>query len=230
MDNGKRVTIKDWAEDDKPREKMQKYGANTLSTAELLAILIGTGNRELSAVDLCKKLMNSLDNSLEKLMAADFKTLMSVKGIGQAKATTIVAALELARRRPEIPKQKEKLLSSDIVYNAIRHHVEGLDHEELWVTFLNNAHMEIDSFMFSKGGMTSTAFDVRPIMAKALEMKATKMIMFHNHPSNNMTPSRQDKEITTSLKESGKIMNILLLDHLIIGENTYFSFADEGLM
>lgn len=232
MENEGRLSIKNWAEEDRPREKFMTHGASSLSNAELLAILIGSGTPKLSAVDVCKKLMDSFDNDLNSLMKADMSKLTKVEGIGPAKAVTIMAALELARRRKRDKKQQFQIGNSQEIFEYVRQDLEELDHEELWVLFLSHALRVVDFRQFSMGGIASTAFDQRPILRRALEVGATCMVLLHNHPSGNLHPSEQDRKITQILKQAGQTLSIELIDHLIIGDggDNYYSFADNSIL
>jgi len=233
MANGERTsfTIKNWAQDDRPREKLLQKGRGALSDAELLAILIATGSRNESAVDLCKKILAKSGNSLNELGKFSVNQLMEFKGIGEAKAITIVAALELGRRRrTEEALEKKKISSSSSVFELMQPVIGDLPHEEFWIVYLNNSNKVIDRFQLSKGGITGTLVDVRLALKKALELGATSIILAHNHPSGNLNPSTSDKQLTQKLKTAGESLDIKVLDHVIVTEKSYFSFADEGLL
>lgn len=233
MANGERTsfTIKNWAQDDRPREKLLKKGRSSLSDAELLAILIATGSRNESAVDLCKKILAKTGHSLNELGKLSVKQLMEFKGIGEAKAVTIVSALELGRRRrTEEALEKKKISSSSSVFELMQPVIGDLPHEEFWIVYLNNSNKVIDRFQLSKGGITGTLVDVRLALKKALELGATSIILVHNHPSGNLSPSNSDKQLTQKLKTAGESVDIKVLDHVIVTEKSYFSFADEGLL
>ncbi|MFD0977742.1 RadC family protein [Salinimicrobium gaetbulicola] len=224
-------TIKNWAHDDRPREKLLNKGRTSLSDAELLAILIGSGSRNESAVDLCKKILARSEFSLNELGKLSVNQLMEFKGIGEAKAVTIVAALELGRRRrTEEALEKKKISSSNSVFELMQPIIGDLPHEEFWVIYLNNSNKVIDRFQLSKGGITGTLVDVRLALKKALELGATSIILAHNHPSGALSPSSADKQLTQKLKTAGESLDIKILDHLIVTEKSYFSFADEGLL
>ena len=224
-------SIKNWAQDDRPREKLLQKGRGSLSDAELLAILIATGSRNESAVDLCKKILAKTSNSLNELGKFSVNQLMEFKGIGEAKAITIVAALELGRRRrTEEALDKKKISSSSSVFELMQPVIGDLPHEEFWVVYLNNSNKVIDRFQLSKGGITGTLVDVRLVLKKALELGATSIILAHNHPSGNLNPSTSDKQLTQKLKTAGESLDIRVLDHVIVTEKSYFSFADEGLL
>lgn len=224
-------TIKNWAQDDRPREKLLQKGRGSLSDAELLAILVATGSRNESAVDLCKKILAKTGNSLNELGKFTVNQLMEFKGIGEAKAITIVAALELGRRRrTEEALEKKKISSSSSVFEIMQPLIGDLPHEEFWIIYLNNSNKVIDQFQLSKGGITGTLVDVRLALKKALELGATSIILTHNHPSGNLNPSSSDKQLTQKLKTAGESLDIKVLDHVIVTEKSYFSFADEGLL
>ncbi|MFD2518153.1 RadC family protein [Salinimicrobium flavum] len=224
-------TIKNWAEGDRPREKLLQKGRNSLSDAELLAILIGSGSRNESAVELCKKILSASGHSLNELGKLSVKQLTHHKGIGEAKAITIIAALELGRRRrSEEALDKKKISSSTSVFELMQPIIGDLPHEEFWIIYVNNSNKVIDRFQLSKGGITGTLVDVRLALKKALELGATAIILAHNHPSGNLNPSSADKQLTQKLKTAGESIDIKILDHLIVTEKSYFSFADEGLL
>ena len=224
-------TIKDWAQDDRPREKLLQKGRGSLSDAELLAILIGSGNRKQSAVDLCKKILSETGNNLGELGKLSVKQLMNYNGIGEAKALTIVAALELGRRRRAGEAlEKKKISSSSSVFELMQPEIGELPHEEFWIIYLNNSNKVIEKYSLSKGGITGTLVDVRLALKKALELGATSLILAHNHPSGNLSPSNSDKQLTQKLKTAGESLDIKILDHVIVTEQSYFSFADEGLL
>lgn len=225
------ISIKEWAADDRPREKLLNKGVKSLSDTELLAILIGSGTREISAVELAREILKLSKNNLTELGKKSVTELTKLKGIGEAKAITIVAALELGRRRnyTDIP-EKTTVTSSKEVYNYFRPLVVDISHEEFWVLYLNRSNKVLDQYKLSQGGLSGTVIDIRLIMKRALELLASSIIVCHNHPSGNRNPSDNDKAITTKLKIAGEQLEIRLLDHLIIADNSYFSFADEGLL
>ncbi|ESU20888.1 radC protein [Flavobacterium cauense R2A-7] len=223
--------IKYWAEDDKPREKLMLKGKSVLSDAELIAILIGSGSRNESAVELSKRILISTDNNLNTLGKLSLKQLTTFKGIGEAKAITIIAALELGRRRrAEETLELKKITSSKAVFEIMQPIVGELPHEEFWVLYLNNSNKVIYKTQISKGGITGTVVDIRIIFKTALEHNATSLVLCHNHPSGVLQASEADKQITRKLKEAGKQLDILVLDHVIVTEKSYFSFADEGIL
>jgi DNA repair protein RadC len=225
------ISIKEWAADDRPREKLQIKGVKSLSDAELLAILIGSGTRDVSAVQLAREILKISKNNLSELGKKTVVDFTKIKGIGEVKAITIVAALELGRRRnySDVP-EKTSVTSSSEVFNYFRPLISDISHEEFWVLFLNRSNKIIDQYKLSQGGLSGTVIDIRLIMKKALEILASSIIVCHNHPSGNRNPSENDRAITTKLKIAGEQLEIRLLDHLIIADNSYFSFADEGLL
>lgn len=224
-------SIKNWSQDDQPREKLLYKGRAALSDAELVAILIGSGNRDESAVALCKRILSTVDNNLSQLGKLSIKQLMDFKGIGEAKAITIAAALELGRRRRgEEALQKKKITSSTDVFELLQPIIGELEHEEFWIVYLNNSNKVIQKNQLSKGGMTGTLVDVRLVMKNALEVGATGLILAHNHPSGTLKPSEADKDITQKLKLAAQSLDIKVLDHLIVTEKAYFSFADDGIL
>lgn len=224
-------SIKNWADDDKPREKLIQKGRSVLSDAELLAILIGSGNRNESAVALSKRILASTNQNLNELGKLSIKQLMSFKGIGEAKAVTIAAALEIGRRRRgEEAKKVTKINSSKSVFELLQPILGELPHEEFWILYLNNANSVILKEQLSKGGITGTLVDVRLVLKQALEYGAVGLVLAHNHPSGTLKPSNADKEITLKLKAAAAALDIKVLDHLIITEKAYFSFADEELL
>lgn len=230
MMSDQNFSIKNWAEDDKPREKLMLKGKTALSDAELVAILIGSGSRDESAVSLSKRILASVDNNLNALGKLSLKHLMEFKGIGEAKAISIIAALELGRRRrAEESVELHKITSSKAVFEIMQPIIGELPHEEFWVLYLNNSNKVIYKSQLSKGGITGTVVDVRLIFKTALEHNATSVILSHNHPSGKLQASDADKEITKKLKLAGEQLDIKVLDHIIITENGYLSFQDEGI-
>ena len=221
--------INNWSEDDRPREKLMLKGKIALSDAELIAILIGSGSRNESAVALSKRILSSVD-SLNGLGKMSVSQLTNFKGIGEAKAITIIAALELGRRRrAEDAIDLVKVTSSKKVFEMMQPIIGELTHEEFWVLFLNNSNKIISKSQLSKGGITGTIVDARLVFKLALENGATGLILCHNHPSGNLQPSEADKEITKKLKLAGESLDVKVLDHLIITETKYYSFVDEGI-
>ena len=223
--------INQWAEDDRPREKFLLKGKSTLSDSELLAILIGSGSRNESAVQLCQRILASSENNLNTLGKMSVSQLMQFKGIGEAKAITIVAALELGRRRrAEESVELLKITSSKIIFELMQPIIGELPHEEFWIVYLNNSNKVISKTQLSKGGITGTVVDVRLVFKLALEMGATSLVLCHNHPSGSLKPSEADKQITQKLKRAGESLEIAILDHVIVTETGYFSFVDQGIL
>ncbi|SEG20369.1 RadC family protein [Flavobacterium urumqiense] len=222
--------ITNWSEDDKPREKLMLKGKSALSDAELIAILIGSGSRNESAVDLSKRILCSVNNNLSALGKLSISQLINFKGIGEAKAISIISALELGRRRRvEEAVELTKITSSKTIFEMMQPIIGELPHEEFWIVYLNNSNKVISKSQLSKGGITGTLVDVRLVFKMALEMGATGLILCHNHPSGTLIPSDADKQITRKLKLAGDSLEIKVLDHLIITEMNYFSFVDEGI-
>ncbi|MEK6506707.1 RadC family protein [Myroides sp. C4067] len=226
-----KITIKQWAEDDRPREKLMLKGKTSLSDAELLAILIGSGHREESAVELCKRILAMYNNNLSVLAKQSISKLTAFKGIGEAKAIAIIAALEIGQRRRLSERIEEPIITtSSDVFELISPIIGDLEHEEFWVLYLNNSNKVKYKAPLSKGGITGTVVDIRLLFQTALEQKAVRIILTHNHPSGKVKPSDADIQITKKIKEAGRIMDIQLLDHLIITEYSYYSFADESIL
>jgi DNA repair protein RadC len=224
-------SIKDWSESDRPREKLNFHGKETLTNSELLAILIGSGNRTESAVALCKRILASVDNNLNALGKLSVAQLQEFKGIGEAKAISIVAGLELGRRRRTDNHVNLNVISSSkSVFELMQPKLGELQHEEFWVLFLNNSNKVIQQQQLSKGGITGTLVDIRLLMKKALEISATAIIICHNHPSGTLKISDADKHITEKIKQAGSSLDIKLLDHVVITENSYVSLADDGIL
>lgn len=225
------MTIKSWALDDRPREKLLAKGKTALSDAELIAILIGSGNRQESAVALSKRILQSVNGNLNELAKLSVEQLMQFKGIGEAKAISIITALELGKRRQlEIALEKPKITSSKDAFHLMQPVIGDLEHEEFWVLFLNNSNKVLAKHQVSKGGLTATVVDVRLLFKRALEMASVGIIVCHNHPSGKLNPSIADKDLTQKINQAGVTLDIKLLDHLIVTEKAYFSFADEGLI
>jgi len=223
--------ITHWSEDDKPREKMMLKGKSALSDAELVAILIGSGSRNESAVALSKRILASVNNNLSSLGKQSLAQLMEFKGIGEAKAITIAAALELGRRRKEEnPLELVKVTSSKVMYQEMYPIIGELAHEEFWVVYLNNANKIIFKAQLSKGGITGTIVDVRLVFKIALEQNAVAIVLAHNHPSGKLQASEADIQVTKRIKNAGLQLDISVLDHIIVTDHSYFSFADEGIL
>ncbi|PCH78059.1 MAG: hypothetical protein COB98_01485 [Flavobacteriaceae bacterium] len=227
----KSLTIKSWSMDDRPREKLMKFGKRSLSNAELVAILIGSGNRNETAVDLSKRILSSLENDLSAFGRVSVPELMKFKGIGEAKAISIITALELGRRQL-VSKEvvPVSITGSRDVFVLMKPMIGDLNHEEFWVVFLNNSNKIIAKTQLSKGGLTGTLVDTRLLFKQAIGLLATGIILCHNHPSGKESPSESDKILTRKITEGGLTLDIKVLDHVIITEKTYFSFADEGLL
>lgn len=225
------LKIKNWSPEDRPREKLLSKGTPALSDAELVAILLGTGTTTVSAVELGKRLLQTVDNNLHELARLSVKDLMKVKGIGQAKAITIIAALELGRRRRETDaEEKPRVSGSRDCFNILKPHLQDLQHEEFWILLLNRANRVIRKYQVSQGGVAGTVADPKIIFKVAIAELASGIILAHNHPSGNLTASQADIELTRKIKEAGKLMEIQVLDHLIVAGQKYFSFADEGML
>ncbi|WMN12710.1 DNA repair protein RadC [Marivirga salinae] len=234
MDNEQYSTvtsIKSWAEADRPREKLLTHGRTVLSDAELIAILIGSGTQALSAIDVGKNILSAVNNDLNHLAKFSVKELMKFRGIGQAKAISIIAALELGRRRKESAVQeKPKIISSQDAYELLKAVMLDLNHEEFWVIMLNRANRVIRMKRVSSGGISGTVADVKVIFKEAIDQMASALILAHNHPSGNRNPSDQDIRLTRKMKESGQLLDIPVLDHIIFTEDKYYSFADEAML
>jgi len=223
--------IKSWAEDDRPREKLITKGRSVLSDAELIAILIGSGNRNESAVELSKKILASVDNNLNKLGQLSLNDLMKFHGIGEAKAVSIISALELGRRRKSLTENKvPKIESSQTAFEQLYPYLADLDHEQFYTILLNRANKVIDVIKVSQGGVSGTVADAKLIFRSAVEKLASGIILAHNHPSGNLKPSQADIALTRKIKEAGAMLDISVLDHIIIASNDYFSFSDQGMM
>lgn len=229
MNEYRKLNIKEWKVEDRPREKLLANGPRSLSDAELIAILIASGSLEETAVELSRRILNSVNNDLNELGRKTIGYLSQFKGIGEAKAITIMAAMELGRRRKEstLP-DKTKITCSRDVAELMTPLIGDLDNEEFWILLLDRNNKVKHKFMTSKGGITSTIIDVRLIIKTALEMVAVGIILCHNHPSGNLTPSDADLQITRKIKEAGNLMDIKVLDHIIITQKEYYSFADKG--
>lgn len=226
-----KLTIKTWAIDDRPREKLLAKGKSALSDAELIAILIGSGNRQESAVALSQRILKSVEGNINQLAKLTVEKLSTFKGIGEAKAIAIITALELGKRRQlETALERPKITSSKAVFNLMQPIIGDLEHEEFWVLFLNNSNKVLAKTQISKGGLTATVVDIRLLFKRAIELASVGMIVCHNHPSGKLEPSQADKQLTEKIKLAGLTLDIKLLDHLIITEKWYFSFADEGVL
>lgn len=226
-----RIGIKAWAEADRPREKLMLKGKQYLTDAELIAILMGSGNRELSAVGLAKLILNSKNNNLHELGKNSVAELEQFPGIGPAKAISIIAALELGRRR-QLSEVREKpvIRSSQDAYAQMAPILADLPHEEFWILLLNRGNKIISREKISSGGVTGTVVDAKMIFSRALTQIACSIMLFHNHPSGGLKPSQADISLTRKLKQAGEVLDTQVLDHLIISERGYYSFADEGAL
>lgn len=225
------MSIKYLAEDDRPREKFLLKGKAALSDSELLAIILGSGSNEDTAVELSRKILNSVNNSWQQLSMLSVKDLMKFKGIGEAKAISVAAAMEIGRRKAshDIP-EKATVKSSSDAFKILLPYLSDLSSEEFWVLFLNQKNHVVHTSQISKGGITGTVVDVRVLFKLALDHRATALIVAHNHPTGNLKPSEADLKITKNIQSAGELMDIALLDHLIVGENRFFSFKDENLL
>lgn len=227
--SNEKLNINQWAKEDRPREKMMLHGSGALSNAELLAILIGSGNTEDSAVELMRKVLDDCRNSLSELGKRSVDDLCAYKGIGPAKAITILAASELGKRRKdEGPSERLRVRCSQDIFLYFHPLMCDLPVEECWVMLLNQASRLIDALRISQGGLASTQVDVRCILREALLKRATALVLCHNHPSGNTRPSTDDDRLTQALSQAAKVMNIRMLDHLIVSDGGYYSYADEG--
>jgi DNA repair protein RadC len=224
-----KLNINQWAEEDRPREKMMSLGTEALSNAELLAILIGSGSTKESAVDLMKRVLNDCNNNLNTLGKKTIRDLCQYNGIGEAKAITILAACELGKRRQkEAPEERPKLETATKIYNEMHPQMQDLDVEEFWVLLLNQNYRLIKKVRISHGGISETAVDIRIIIREAVLANATILAVCHNHPSGNLTPSKADDELTRSIKHACELMRIFFMDHVIITDGQYYSYHELG--
>lgn len=231
MKEYKNTTIKDWSVEDRPREKLLNAGVSSLSNAELIALLIGSGTKEQNAVDVARNILASVKNNLHDLGKMKIEELKSVKGIGPARAITLMAAVELGSRRTgSYPEEKITIKNSQTAYELLYPIIGELEHEEFWIIILNRAHKVVKTEKISQGGLTGTIIDTRMILKHALDKKATSLIISHNHPSGNKKPSEADISITRKIRDAAQIMDISVLDHIIVAGKNYLSFADEGLL
>lgn len=227
----RRLTIKALAEDDRPREKLMMMGRHTLSDAELIALLLGSGNRNETAVQLAQRMLSDHGHSINALARLSLTDLRKYRGVGEAKAVNIAAAFELGRRRTDAqPAERVQITSSEIAYRLLQKRLSDLPHEEFWILILNRANHVVKEECISKGGLASTIVDARIICKTAIENNASGIILSHNHPSGQVQPSHEDKAITKKLKEALLMFDIHLFDHIIVGDQKYFSFNDEGLL
>ena len=226
-----KLTIKQWNPDDRPREKLKEKGPESLSVAELLAIIIGSGRPGESAVALMKRVLHHQKNGLMDLQYVSLQNLTKYKGVGMVKAIKIKAVLEISKRLQTLPfDQKKQLTSSALVFRILTPFLSLLDHEEFWILYLNQSNRLLEKKCLSKGGISQTVVDIRLALKYAIELGATSMILAHNHPSGNLSPSNQDIEITQKFIKAAHTFDIIILDHLIVSEKRYFSFKDENLI
>jgi len=226
-----KLSIKNWSEEDQPREKLMSKGRQVLSDAELIAILIGSGNREESAIELSKRILKESQNNLNELAKFSLSDLLKFKGIGEAKAISILAALELGRRRKsEKLIDKVRVNSSKQAYEYIKAVLTDLPHEEFWIIILNRANKIICKQLIGRGGVSQTTADIKVIFKLAIDKLASAIILAHNHPSGNLSPSQSDLNLTKKVVEGAQLLDIKVLDHLIVGDGEYVSFNDKGLM
>jgi DNA repair protein RadC len=227
----KPLTIKGWSPEDRPREKLLLKGISALSDAELIAILLGSGTAKMSALDVAKRVLAAANNQLHELAKFSVNDFTKLKGIGEARAVTIIAALELGRRKKDTDSEERlKIGTSSDVYDYISPDLIDIDHEEFWIVLVNRSNRIIKKLRVSVGGVAGTVADPKIIFKKAIEDLASGIILVHNHPSGNISPSQVDRDLTKKMKEAGKHLEIQVLDHIIIGGQKYFSFADEGIM
>lgn len=225
------ISMKHWNDDEKPREKLIKKGRSTLSNTELLAILLSTGTAKKSAMELAREILNKANNDLRQLAKWNVQDFCKLDGIGPAKAVTIISAIELAgRKQLEESRESDLVQSSKDAYKRMRYCLEDLNHEEFWILTLNRKNGIINEHRISEGGITATIVDQRKIFRMAIDDKSTGIILFHNHPSGNIQPSEADNLLTRKLKEGGKLLDINVLDHIIVAQSGYYSYADEGAL
>lgn len=225
------MSIKSLAEDDRPREKFLLKGKSAVSDSELLAIIMGSGNREESAVELARRILNSVENNWHRLSQLSLQDLMKFKGVGEAKAISIATALEIGNRRSQQEViERQQISSSKDAFDILQPHLSDLSTEEFWAIFLNHQNKILYKTCLFRGGIASSVADVRVVFKTALEHFSTQIIVAHNHPAGSLKPSKEDINITQKIKEAGKLLDIELLDHLILTQNNFFSFKDEGLL
>jgi len=231
MENYSNLKIKNWSVEDRPREKLENHGVHSLSDAEILAIIIGSGTKNMTALEVSRNILHQAANNLGELGRLDLHELIKFRGIGKAKAISILAALELGRRRNiSTPAKRIKITSSKDASDLFQPVLGDLKHEEFWVLLLNRSNKMLEKIKISQGGISGTVIDTRIILKQALDRFSSSIILCHNHPSGNKSPSKADMDITNRIRQAAKIMDISLLDHIIIANKTYFSFADEGMM
>lgn len=225
------MSIKSLAEDDRPREKFLLKGKSAVSDSELLAIIMGSGNREESAVELARRILNSVENNWHRLAKLSVKDLMKFKGVGEAKAISIATALEIGNRKSQQEVlERQQISSSKDIFEILQPHLSDLSTEEFWVIFVNHQNKILYKTCLFRGGISGSVADVRIIFKTALEHFSTRIIVAHNHPAGSLKPSQQDINVTEKIKEAGKLLDIELLDHLIIVQNAFFSFKDSGIL
>jgi DNA repair protein RadC len=226
-----KLNINQWSEDDRPRERLERLGAQALSDAELLAILVGSGSTKEDAVSLMKRILNDCNNNLNTLGKMSIHDLCQYNGVGPAKAITIMAACELGKRRQgESPEERPQLTTATRIYNHMHPVMQDLDVEEFWVLYLNQNHRLIKKMRIAHGGITEVSVDIRIIMREAVLSNATILVACHNHPSGNIQPSKQDNELTMSLKEACSVMRLKFMDHVIVADGSYYSYHEEGII
>ncbi|XVJ65215.1 MAG: DNA repair protein RadC [Lacibacter sp.] len=223
-------SIKDWAPDDRPREKLLTKGSSALSNSELLAILLGSGTKTKSAIEVAKEVLDLAENNLNKLGKLNLYDYMKVDGIGEARAITIAAALELGRRRQATEAKRPVIQSSADIAHYLQAQLADTNHEVFLVAYLNRSNKIVHTEIISQGGITGTVADPRMILKKAIEHHAVSMVLCHNHPSGNLKPSKADEQLTQKIKEAARLLDMTVLDHVIVSEEGYYSFADEGLL
>ena len=229
MKSYKKLSIKDWAESDRPREKLLHRGRKTLSDAELITLLIGSGSAEQSALELARSILDSCGHDLNKLARLEVSDLIQFKGVGPAKAISIVAALELgSRRSSSVSEDRVIIRNSQDAYHYIRRDLEDLDHEQFWVILLNQRAKIISKHLVSTGGVSSTLIDSRQVFKPAVQWSASQLILAHNHPSGEISPSKMDITITHKLQRAAQALDLRIVDHIIVGDNQYYSLGDEG--
>ncbi len=227
----KHVSIKHWAEDDRPREKLLSKGRSALSITELLAILIGSGTRSATAIDIGKQIINQCENDLNLLAKWNVQDFTKIKGVGEAKAITLIAAIELGRRRSAFESPEKGIISSsNDAFHLVKEKLMDLEHEEFWIILLNRKNAVIKLERISAGGVAGTVVDPKIVFKKALDHIASGIILIHNHPSGNIKPSNEDIQLTKSMSEAARLLSLKILDHLIFTNNHYFSFADQGIL
>lgn len=224
------MNVKTFNKEDKPREKLIHNGVKSLSNKELLSIILGSGTKEFNVLETAQKILHQYNHSIDHLSKASISELKKIKGIGDAKAVSIIASLELSNRKKASPQEAPVITCATDAFNELKHKLQHLNHEEFWLLFLSRSNSVISSYCLSKGGSSATIADPKIIFKKALEVNASAIILAHNHPSNQCLPSLADKQITEKIKKGGLLLDISVLDHLIITDYKFFSFAEEGLL